>query len=262
MFLRDGARYPSDGSISESPPEAAGLAYLSRHLQLLTAKLRDRLGLLHLRSSEVGFLRARSERIADGELCGPVREIVREQISEHGTEASLRLSDDRSGESRTALELRAAETLQPVVELRVHLRKRLVALIAHVDVGDLERLLRPQQVRASIERTAHGGLDVHCSRLEWRQIAGFDVQRPEVGHRRIEDQGTKRILRRRDLRLRHASGRHRRRELDGRRPVLRPLRENPRRAGRPVRPSLRALASEPGWPRQQQFQQHPLSQCA
>ena len=96
----------------------------------------------------------------------PARELVGEQIAEHGSEAALRLAGDRSREAGAALELRAAEAGQPVVELRADVGQRLVAEVADVDVARLERLARLQEVGAHLQRVADGRVDVSTA-LGW-----------------------------------------------------------------------------------------------
>ena len=85
-------------------------------------------------------------------------------------------------------ELCPAESLQAVVQRRVHVRKPLVSVEADVDVIGFNGLARLLKVGSAAQRVLHCGFDVHGHRDEWRKLSGFDLHRPEVWRAGIEDE--------------------------------------------------------------------------
>src|SRR4030095_15577186 len=107
---------------------------LRRNLQLLLAQTRRGLAPLQLNASEVRLSAAGSDRVADVQSSRPARILILEKVPENRSEAALcapkHISSPGSERTDTALELRAAETLQAVIQLRADIRQHLVAVEA------------------------------------------------------------------------------------------------------------------------------------
>src|SRR4029453_5768886 len=115
---------------------------LRRNLQLLLAQTGRGLAPLQLNASEVRLSAAGSDRVADVQSSRPARILILEKVPENRSEAALcapkHISSPGSERTDTALELRAAETLQAVIQLRADIRQHLVAVEANVDVVGLD----------------------------------------------------------------------------------------------------------------------------
>ena len=207
-------RSASDRDDARASPRASGSVCTCRaasrtcvdDLQLLVLQLRLRLAVLQARAGQAGLGLAGAERIADVERRRPGRKVVGEQVAEHRAEAALRLADDVAGAraegADAALQLRAAEARQAVVEAGGDLGQRLVAQEADVDV------VRPRAIFVDCCRSVRLSSALRTAASTSTVIAwnggrsdGLDVHRPEVRRRRVEDQRAQRVLRRLDLRL-------------------------------------------------------------